>query len=435
MCILNPTARTRRLLALFLLASLVLPAARAQLTADAHEGPPEVQLDRVLPESSMQSGEHRVEDNLKLEGVLFEFTLDSDQGRYETLSIPMALLRIHEIRTLAQAVDAYQRDNERLAEQLRGVVYTGGGASVPIVGSSLDGGSYEYNQYINNNVGQAVQDLERESRRGSSFGGGSGVAAENMYESWVPEDPILAAHKRAVAMHLDLDIYSSNTRVQAFLDTLARARGGGNRNAGMATVSLPNKPEIVVDRGRVEFAVRATVTRKTVRELYQENEAALRAMGIEPDLYHAFLSHRAYSPRHKTEITAYLTFMSGVANRGALLRAALGASDEVSALGYSRMARMLAYYHENTERLQELVSGGTVVMATTQAGNMVMVLPFDYLWWSSETDRVFTNLGEFADKNQFKLRELLLVGITSDAARDQLERRGFLVREKYLFRR
>lgn len=430
----NPTATRRGLLTLFLLVWAALPAARAQLTADAHEAPPKVRLDRVLPESSMQSGEHRVEDDLKLEGMLFEFTLDSDQGRYEARSIPMTLLRIHEIRTLAQAVDAYQRDNERLAEQLRGVVYAGGGASVPIVGSSLDGGSYEYNQYINNNVGQAVQDLEQQSRRERSFGGGSGIAAQNVYESWIPEDPILAAHKRAVAMHLDLDIYSSNTRVQAFLDTLARARGGGNRNAGMATVSLPNKPEIAVDRGRVEFAVRAAVTRKTVRELYQENEATLRAMGIEPDLYHAFLSHQAYSPRHKTEITAYLAFMSGVANRGALLRAALGASDEVAALGYSRMARMLAYYHENTERLEELVSGATVVMGTTQGGNMIMALPFDYLWWSSETDRVFTSLGEFADKNRFKLRELLLVGITSEAARSQLERRGFLVRERFLFR-
>jgi hypothetical protein len=431
----NRSVTSRALAALCSLALLPwLPVpARAQLTADAHENPPHVELDQVLPETSMQSGEHRVEDTLGLKGTLFQFRLDSDQGRYEALSIPMVLLRIHEIRTLAQSVDAFQRENQRLAEQLRGVVYTGNNASVPILGSSLDGGSYEYNQYINNNVGQAVEDLERKSKRQSPISGSTDGG--NMYESWVPSDPILASHKRAVAMQLDLDIYSSNTRVQAFLDTLARARGGGNRNAGMATVALPNKPEIKVDKGRVEFAVRSSVARKTVRELYIQNEAALKAMGIDPELYHAFLSHRAFSPRHKTEITAYLVYMNGVSNRGALLRSALGAKDEVSALGYTRMARMLAYYHENTERLTGLVSGGTVLMATTGSGNMVMVLPFDLVWWSAESDRVFSSLAEFADQNAFKLRELLMVGIGSNTARGQLERRGFVVRERFLFSR
>ncbi len=99
-----------------------------------------------------------------------------------------------------------------------------------------------------------------------------------------------------------------------------------------------------------------------------------------------------------------------------------------------RMARMLAYYHESTERLKGLVSGGSVLMATTGSGNMALALPFDFLWWSAETDRVFSSLANFADDNRFKLRELLLIGISSDAARAQLERRKFTVREKFLFR-
>jgi hypothetical protein len=99
------------------------------------------------------------------------------------------------------------------------------------------------------------------------------------------------------------------------------------------------------------------------------------------------------------------------------------------------MARMLAYYHETTERLAGLVSGGSVLMATTTGNNMVMVLPFDLLWWSSDTDRVFSSLAKFADQNGFKLRELLLIGIASKAARVQLEQRNFLIREKYLLRR
>ncbi len=433
----NWTATSKGLAALCILPWLAAPAL-AQLTADAHENPPRIALDKILPATMMQSGVHRVEDDVRLKGTLFEFTLESNHGRYDVLSIPMAIVRIHEIRTLAQAVDAYQRENLQLAAALRGVVYAGGNPTVDILTSPMDSGGSVTRNYLNNNVGQTIRALGTQpdptDPRGRSPDSGSGPQ-ENMYESWLPGDPILASHKRAVAAHLDLDIYSSNTRVQAFLDILARARGGGNRNAGMVQVAIPNKPEIVVDRGRIEFAVRTAIARKTVRELYVQNQAALQAMGIEPDLYHAFLSHRAFSPRHKTEVTGYLVYMDGVANRGALLRAALRATDEISALGYTRMARMLAYYHETTEKLTGLVSGGSVLMATTTGKNMAMVLPFDLLWWNSDTDRVFSSLAKFADQNGFSLRELLLVGVTSDTTRVQLERLKFLVREKYLLKR
>ena len=433
----NWTAISRRMATVGILAWLATPA-QAQLVADAHEQPPRIEIDQVLPETLMRSGSHRVEGNLRLKATQFEFTIDSNHGRYDVLSVPMAILRIHEIRTLAQAVDAYQRDNQKLAAELRGVMHVGGDSAVDILTSPLDSAGSVINQFVNNNVGQTIDELNNLSdpkvRRVRDPNREPGIE-QNMYETWLPEDPVLAAHKRAVASHLDLDVYSSNTRVQAFLDTLARERGGGNRNAGMITVSLPNRPEITVDRGRVEFAVRTAVARKTVRELYIQNEAALQVIGINPDLYHAFLSHQAFSPRHKTEMTAYLVYMQGVANRGELLRAALRATDEISALGYVRMARMLASYHETTERLTGLVSGGSVLMATTAGNNMVMVLPFDLLWWSGDADRVFSSLAKFADQNNFELRELLLIGLASDAARLELERRKFLVREKYLLQR
>jgi len=433
----NWSATSKRVAAVGMLAWLALPA-HAQLTSDSHERPPHVEIDQLLPESLMQSDSHRVEDNLRVKGTQFELTIDSEHGRYDVRSVPMAILRIHEIRTLAQAVDAYQRNNQKLAAELRGAMLVGGDSAVDILTSPLDAAGSVVSQFVNNNVGQTFDELSNlddpKVRRVRDPNSEPDIE-QNMYESWLPGDPVLAAYKRSVALDLDLDVYSSNTRVQAFLDTLAHARGSGNRNAGMTTVSLPNPPEITVNRGRVEFAVRTAVARKTVRELYVQNEAALRVIGVDPDLYNAFLTHPAFSPRHKTEVTAYLVYMQGVENRGELLRAALRASDEVSALGYVRMARILAFYHETTERLGGLVSGGSVLMATTTGNNMVLVLPFDLLWWSADTDRVFSSLANFADESDFKVRELLLVGLASETARLELERRKFLLREKYLLRR
>lgn len=431
------TATFKGLAALCLLAWLAAPA-EAQLKTDAHEQAPHIELDKVFPETLMQSDSYRIEDNLRVKGTLFEFTLDSNHGRYQVLSIPMTIVRIHEIRTLAQAVDAFQRDNQQLAAELRGVIYVGGDSAVDILASPLDSAGSVISQFVNNNVGQTISEINNLNdpavRRVRDPNKEPDIT-KNPYESWVGEDPILAAYKRSIASQLDLDIYSSNSRVQAFLEVVAHARAGGNRNAGIVTVSMPNPPEITVDRGSIEFSVRTAMAQKTVRELYIQNEAALQSIGIAPDLYHAFLSHGAFSPRHKTAITAYLVYMQGVANRGELLRAALGATDEVSALGYARMARMLAYYHETTEKLTGLVSGGSVLMATTTGNNMAMVLPFDLVWWSEDTDRIFSSLAKFADQNGFTLRELLLVGVTSAAARAQLGRLKFTIREKYLLRR
>ena len=72
----NWTATSKGLAALCILPWLAAPAL-AQLTADAHENPPRIALDKILPATMMQSGVHRVEDDVRLEGTLFEFTLES----------------------------------------------------------------------------------------------------------------------------------------------------------------------------------------------------------------------------------------------------------------------------------------------------------------------------------------------------------------------
>jgi hypothetical protein len=156
----NWTATSKGLAALCFFAWLAVPV-RAQLTADAHEQPPHVELDQVLPETLMQSGVHRIENNLRVKGTLFEFTVDSDHGRYDVPSIPMVILRIHEIRTLAQAVDAYQRENQKLAAELRGVMRAGGGSGVDILTSPLDSGSADISRYVNNNVGRSIEELRK----------------------------------------------------------------------------------------------------------------------------------------------------------------------------------------------------------------------------------------------------------------------------------
>jgi hypothetical protein len=419
-----------------LLAQYPASPAVAQLVADAYEEVPQLEMDAVVPSSIIQSGSYRVANDVTLHGNQLEFQVDSNHGHYRVRSLPMLMLRIHEIGTLAQAVDHFQRNNQKLAAELRGVMQVGADSWVDILTSPIKTTGSLADQFFTKNVGQTVEEvteLDDPKVRGVP-GEAQPVSHPNVYESLVPADPVLASHKRAVAAHLDLDVYSSNSRVQVFLDTLAVARGSGNRQAGQVTVSLPRQPEVDIDKGRIHQEVRGLMGRSTIRQLYQHNAAALEEMGIPEELLHGFLTHHALSPSHKTAITAYLGYLQGVNKRGALLQAAMRSRDEVDALGYVHMARMLAHYQEQGGRIHELVSGGTVLMARVGDNDMLLVLPFDLLNWNSDTDRVFTRLSEFADKKAFDNRDVLLAGNVTKSAARQLERRGFTVREKYLIK-
>ncbi|MDX1433948.1 MAG: hypothetical protein R3286_16015 [Gammaproteobacteria bacterium] len=409
-------------------------SARAQVASQAYEQPPRVKLDDVLPPRVKQSGHHRVSDEVTTLGNMLGFRLESTQGDYQVLSLAMLLERVHEVLVLAQAVDDYQRNNQQLAAELRGVMQVGGDSAMDILTSPIKTTGSLVNQFFVHNIGDTLEELGNISDPNVRRVRDPEARIEKIdYESYQPEDPVLAAHKRSVAAHLDLDVYSTNPRVQAFLDTLAYARTSGNRSAGMATLSLPRGVEVRIANGRIANDIRNIVSRDTIRDLYKRNTATLLEAGVPEELVHGFLTHGAFSPRHSTEVSEYLAFLDGTANRGALLESALGAVNEDDALAVVRMARMLARYHESVAPLRALVASASVVIASAGDKDMAVVLPFDLLYWNEQTDKVFSRLEEFANRKGLGKRDLLLGGVISETATRQLARRGFRLHPRFLF--
>ena len=395
--------------------------------AQDYDGDEPVAIGQVFPETLIASGQHRVTGVSRASIHYLAFDIESEAaGSQRAVSIPLALIRIQEARTLSQAVSQFRQDTRRQADAERGQINVRGESVADIVTSPLSTGADVVGQ-LGRNVGQTFEELGR-------FPGPQDTPMDAAGDGNTG-DTVLAAHRRSVASQLNLDVYSSNPSVQRFLWAMARARAGGNARAGITTVSIARPPEVAVAGGRVQESIRIAVLNQEKGELFQRDAGRLEAAGVTEDLSMRLLEHPVLTPTHKSAITEYVAFMNGVGNRAALVEAALDAGNEVQALGKVQMARMYAYYHDGFTPLREFVASGHLPLAVNRDGALLMALPFDVLSWTPESDRVFTALARFAAEKGATSNAVLLSGIITQRAQAELEERGFRVFQRFLFRR
>ncbi|MCI0400947.1 MAG: hypothetical protein L0Y67_02835 [Gammaproteobacteria bacterium] len=384
-----------------------------------YEAPPVVRADELLPKNLLQSGDHRVRDDVATIGNSYWFHIESDLGNFQVTSYTMLRIRVQEIMTVAQAMSRFDATNRELSDELRSELSVRADSAVDIVASpastALD------------LAGQITTNL------GDTFAGADGLTVEERsYHVTTTEGFVYAAHKRNIANQLDLDVYSSNPSVQKFLNVIATARTAGNFTAGVSTVALPQDDEVTVADGIVDAEAKESLRRLTPADLDEYNDRMLAAMEISPELRRKFLRHANYSPTHKTYIVAYLGALSGVTNRAALIESARGAKSEEGALYYEQMARILAVYHERVGKIRELRSGPQVPVAITADGQALFVVPVDIIYWNRGAESLFAAFIGHAGIAGYMEPELIVTGTVTARAKAELEQRGFTLREKFL---
>lgn len=402
------------------LALFFAPLACAQLASDAYESPPSVRAANILPSQILRSGHHRVRDRVTLEGDMYGFEVESDYGIYQVLSLAMLETRTHELRTLAQAISQFKQSGNEFAEQLRGQLTVNAHSFVDVITAPLNMAAQ-----LAGNIGQTAEEL-------GEFPSTAAARDGNPYVDAISNDSITGAHKRNVAYQLDLDVYSSNPRVQDFLNEVASARGAGYFKAGVATIRVPPSRRVKVAGGRLDAEIRNLLKNLTPRELNEGVDEQLKRLGVKADDRLEFLVHARFSPRHKTAITAHLDYLRGVENRSVLIRAALAAQSEPDAMSYETLARMLAHYHESVESVTELQFIADLPVAITQSERLLVVMPVDNIYWSRETDKVFGTLSRRLASIGHTRQELVLSGTLTQTARNGLEAYGFSHRESFL---
>ena len=162
----------------------------------------------------MSSGQHRVTAARRQSEHFMSFDIESaTMGNQSVVSIPLAVVRVHEAVTLSQAIEQFRQDNRRLADGERGQIRVRGDSIADIVTSPLSTSAEVVGQF-GRNVGQTFDELGQFPGRQDTRSAVSDTHAA---------DPILASYRRSVAGQLNLDVYSTNPSVQRFLVLPARS--------------------------------------------------------------------------------------------------------------------------------------------------------------------------------------------------------------------
>ena len=400
----------------------VMSGGLAATTTLNYESPPTLMARDVLSAWLLRSENHRVLDEIQYEGYFFQFELEVDDGTELVTSKALLKIRVHEAAAVAEASNAMLLQTK-----------------VPASGSGTQPSEQDYMSARSSSArGDLVGEVPFSQIRLSGKKKTSPDTPAKAGSMGVPDSVSatgssqgLDAHKRAVAARLQLDVYTSNAVAQGLLDQLALARVKGKAPLG-AGFFIERDPETKLARGLVDAEVRRALKDNTPGELRGMNDQILATLAIPAEVRQRFLDHPAFTPRHRTFITAYLKQMGTVESGESLLLAALSAENEIQALFFEQLARMLAIYNEQVEALAKLSLAGLTVTAHTRTGTLVVAQPVDIVYWSEYFDLLTHSIDGLPEASASPGRELIVTGMFTDRARRELQGRGFTVRDRFL---
>jgi len=382
--------------------------------AAEHETPEPRTIEDALPPELRDVPHGRLEEPVQHDGYMHSYTVDTDFGVYlahgDTMfrRLRLELTAIADLRArfapkvavesavkvVIKPIHAVGRLVSEPLDTLAGMprgVYR-------LIESSITGMSRESSQYEDSDFKNLVQ---------------------------------VAAYKRRIAAHYDVDVYSSNPILQLELDRVAWASlAGYTTTFAMMLVPIPNLlPLALVSLNSVEVLNRVLEERGP-DDLRVLNRRQLREMGIKDDLAEKFLDHPYYSPRHQTIIVACLGTLSEAKRRDRFLTVALNALSEEEAFFYQQAAELLQAYNREESPVAEITILGRIPLGRTKNRSAIFPAPIDYAVWTQKTESVVNRLvSAVRHRKQSAHIEMWISGSLSPRVRQELRARKIVAKE------
>jgi len=367
----------------------------------------------VLPADMLKGNNYTVDGAVHNDGLISTYTLSTDYGPTTVEGTLQLTDRIAELHAL-QIMDEVDRKKVFGDAVVRGVK-----APVQV-------------------VAELVQDPGGTSK---SIVEGAGRFFSNIGNAIVSEDPhqdnalkVAVGYdvaKRQFAFEFGINPYTTYEPAVQRLGEIARAAvaGGMTPKAVLAMADSPVATGLRISG--VAKGLKELVRDNSPAELHKINKAKMQEMGVPDSLIEEFLSNYSYDPQEETLLVGALATMKGVQDREKFFAIAKRAADPELAVYFRIVAQMMAGYHGQVALVERLLDLDGTPHLLTQKGDVVLVTPVDYLFW---TPKVAAKVGRLDQKvaglQVSGKKEVWITGQMDTGARNMLRTAGWQVHEK-----
>jgi hypothetical protein len=344
------------------------------------------------------------------------FVVSSEFGTFRAVGLPMLRTRVIEIEAIAALRDARQSEVfvDALKFQLLHPVH---GLKMLLteprrVGTSVGGGLLEFLAMpgqLSKLEGSDQEDSMTKSAIGFSY------------------------LKRKIAFQFGVDPYSSNPTLQDELNELTWIAFTADLAPQFGYLFMPHGAILWMTFSATRWTsyLDEQVRDHSANDLRAMGRAKLLNMAISEEDIHRFFLNGLYSPRQVTIITTALDELTGVDGREAFLTVAEEANSEELVLFYQDVVEMMRGYRLYIGAVDRLLVLPRVPALYTKNKALVVMLPVDYLFWTSRVASVAQALTTHVPSLlPITARELWIAGNVSPRARQELESLGWTVYEQ-----
>ncbi len=304
----------------------------------AYERLPVLQAKSILKPELLKNNNYRVQDQVKNDGLLNHYTVDTKFGTFQAGSTRDLEILLSEIGAIA-AMKQVATDDTALAslKQSGQNTVTGLKNLFNVPQATLEGAASGVGSLFN----RARETVGRRE---------SGETEDSKLEQLVG----ISKSKGIIATRYGVNVYSRNKVLQEELDRLGQADFLGGLGVGVATSFVPGVGGLALSASGTARLLNEAINTTPASELWLQNKNKLLAMDMNGDTVELFLNNPSFSPAQSTVLVTALESMKGVANRELFIKVALQASDPDMAKIITRTAVMTAGYHRKFPHLKRL---------------------------------------------------------------------------------
>lgn len=379
--------------------------ANSNLANETYEAPPTFKASDLLADDLLKGELHEISETVVNDGYENRYVIESEFGTFIAHRTDFVPERVQEVYAIAELGEVTQSDAfaQGVAQAATSPFRALKGLATEPVGT----------------VTGAVRGIGALfSQAGEMVTGSRGELEDSAARELIGFGEI----KREISKILDVDPYTTNQVLQDNMGEVAWAGFAGGLSLLPLTAQVGGGAGAALSGLQNSQTLNSLLTSQSPEALRDINRARLSEIGVEADVAETFVEQPWLSPRHETTITAALVGIDGAENHGAFLDQAVVSESEQQSVFLMRQAEATLGFHQNVAPIVRFERFDRQVLAFTDSGRVISILPVDHLVWSLSASLV-------ADQapNDGASRELWLTGSISPQARAAFEQRGWVV--------